>query len=100
MLFKKKELKIDIHKGQVQCETCKHWIDKEDAQEVKLNTFSAFYHHTTTHYYCPMHKKPYDSRVSMYGGYGISYHKKIDTSIKVDKNGKPIEKDWYKKLLK
>jgi len=56
MLFKKKELKIDIHKGQVQCETCKHWIDKEDAQEVKLNTFSAFYHHTTTHYYCPMHK--------------------------------------------
>jgi len=92
MLFKKKELKIDIHKGQVQCKTCKHWIDKEDIQEVRINGIVRNWNE----YYCPMHKKPYDSVVA-YGERGI-YYRRINASIEVDKNGKPIDKNWYKKL--
>lgn len=52
---------------QVKCETCKHYIDKIDAQAVEIGEGwdgkrpVKFYH-----YYCPMHRKPYDVSRSSY----------------------------------
>lgn len=42
----------------VKCETCKHWIDKEDAQVVK--TYGRI--GVSERYYCVMHQLPYDYR--------------------------------------
>ena len=53
MWFRKKEEK----KKQVKCETCKHYVDKEDAQEIEV------FNHVCgkeKEYYCPLHIVKYD----------------------------------------
>ncbi len=43
----------DPFKDKVKCETCRCWLDKGDAQEVRGLLFGALY------YYCIVHAKPY-----------------------------------------
>lgn len=82
-MFKRKQ---EEEPKQVKCEECKHYVDKEDAQEV-------FYGYRNSIFFCPMHKKPYDEML-----YGANY-KYIKAQIRVDENGKPVDKNWHKKLL-
>jgi hypothetical protein len=52
---------FDCFKDKVKCETCKHWIDKKDAQEVKNVIWNRY------HYFCPLCKVPYDEiRYNLY----------------------------------
>ena len=81
--------KCDCFKDKVKCETCKHWIDKEDAQEVVgLGSYSRFY--------CPLCRVPYDEIhfPSPYDlGFVNHYYKIIpEKTIEVDpKTGKEIK---------
>ena len=83
---------------QVKCETCKHWIDKEDAQKVKTGGWRNIF-------YCPMHnvlygemEEKYENEISEHG-YCTStlitrkYYKIIpEQRVECDKNGKIIKK--------
>lgn len=91
--------------NQVKCETCKHWIDKEDAQKINDNSLISS---RQTHY-CPMHKLPYDrveSGTWITQDRGCIEHKYYKTipskEIEVDITGKPItcQKTTKKKLKK
>lgn len=46
--------------GKVKCETCKHWVDKVDAQKIVDKFWGSFGLNETNLFYCPMHKVPYD----------------------------------------
>lgn len=47
----------DFFVDKVKCDTCKHWIDKEDAQNVWH--YGAYIIGRIDNWYCPEHKKPY-----------------------------------------
>lgn len=80
-LFKQK----DPFEDKVKCNTCKHWIDKSDAQKVEttfLNLFSM--ENPSFEYYCPEHKRAYDE--VCYVGFRRSYFKRLIVS----EDGTPI----------
>ncbi len=71
---------------QVKCETCKHWIDIEDAQKVKSDDRSR--------YYCPMHQKPYDVEDNSYFADDIHFYKVIPEHMeRVNKDGSTFAKE-------
>ena len=115
MLFKKKELEIDIHKGQVKCEECRHWVDIEDAQKISVSSCGVlvknvwktailggcdvmedFYDYDGIIYFCHLHKKPYDSISVNYevptGKESRTYYSDVpSTRIEVDENGVKVK---------
>lgn len=69
----------------VKCETCKHLIERGDAQLLSTRSFLRYY-------YCPEHRKPYDG-YSYDSEFRIHYFKTIPAqTIEVNEDGKPIKK--------
>ena len=91
MIFRKQIEKIESEK--VKCDECKHWVDKEDAQEITHESYyDDFFSQQTIDYYCPMHKKPYEVVKSYIGG-DIVYSKLIpEHYIEVNEKGQEIKK--------
>lgn len=88
--WKKVEEKKQEEKRQVKCETCKHYIDEEDAQIIPLYTlfFSVF----QRFYYCPLHRVKYDYVV--YGNSdGTRFFKgrKITDNERINEDGTPYK---------
>lgn len=73
----KKEIPETKEVKEVKCETCKHKIDIEDAQEVKkFNFYSAdFGNRLSTTYYCNMHQLSYTKEYMYFRG--STYYKHI-----------------------
>lgn len=89
MWFNKKEKEEvkDQFADKVKCEDCKHWVDKSECQEVENEhrDFDFYANGKRDYfYYCPMHKKPYDSIYKIVTIW--NYYKKME----VDENGEPI----------
>lgn len=80
----------DPFANKVKCETCKHWLDKDDTKKVPV-----FYSHNGYEifqdnlYYCPEHKKHYEKKVLSKDKY------RFYNLLEVDLNGNPI---GYKKI--
>ena len=86
-MFKKKkeEVKEDKMK-QVKCKTCKHYIDKEDAQEVVSESGWG----SSYEYFCILCPNPYDE-IRFYSQ-PITYWKNVPAKqIQVTKEGKPLK---------
>ncbi len=83
-----------ISEGEVKCETCKHKIDRIDAQECK-KAWQGFYNfilgvYTDKIYFCPMHRVKWDV-INTIGK--TKYYKTIPAhEVEVDKNGKEKKK--------
>lgn len=69
----------DPFADKVKCETCKCFLDRRDAQQVKVYGYLPI-----TEYYCQVHKKPY-SEVSM-----NHFPFKYFALVEVDRDGIPI----------
>lgn len=52
----------DFFADKTKCATCKHWIDKKDAQNVWYYGMFG----RVDNYYCPEHKKPYTHYIHAY----------------------------------
>ena len=96
---------MDIHKGQVKCEECRHWVDIEDAQKINVSTWGTSvdnvwatakvtdqWDHDGEIYFCHLHKKPYDRIVYDYevptGETHQTYYRDVPaTRVEVDENG-------------
>jgi hypothetical protein len=76
----------DPFEDKVKCTTCKHYIDKLDAQEVKV---SGRWHEKR--FYCEMHKVPYEEIWISHLDMATYYYKKFS----VDEKGVPA---GYKKI--
>jgi hypothetical protein len=72
----------DPFKNKVKCEECKHYIDKSDAQEVKI--FTSILWDVNYKFYCPMHRRPY-SRIDKYLGL-----RRYFNEMEVTEEGEPI----------
>lgn len=76
----------------VKCETCKHYVDKGDAQEVITDSTSG-----SSLFKCPLHRVPYDKiLLESMGRYDeilhLSYYKKIpEHFVKVNEKGQEIK---------
>ncbi len=90
-----KEVK-DPFADKVKCGTCKHWIDKVDAQEITVSTIFGVGFKT---YFCPMHKLPYTiARHYFTGGdLGGKSYIKYYVELEVSKDGTPV---GYTKIKK
>lgn len=79
-----------IRKKFVFCETCKYTIHKGHAQEVIATTDNAV---EERFYYCPQHKKPYDSIVKSFWAEPDRYFTKLTPKeVEVTEEGEPIKK--------
>ncbi len=76
----------------VKCETCKHWIDKEDAQKVTTNVVSFTTSSNSMLYYCPMHKKPYTQKLMFIR---VDTETKYFGKVEMTEDGTPV---GYKKI--
>ena len=79
------------------CDECRCLVQKSDAQVVEATTE---YGQTVRFYYCRACRKPYDAYGCDPRGQVIFFKNITDRKIAVDEEGKPIEKDWYKYLLR
>lgn len=68
---------------EVKCDTCKHKIDRIDAQTIKFGYI--------TETYCPEHKKPY-SKIKTND---FNYNRRYYAELEVDEQGVPV---GYKKI--
>jgi len=77
--------------NQVKCETCKHKVDREDAQEVILTKVNSFADEEKYIYYCQLHTKPYKRKESFSSwaleGESGRYFKEVE----VNQDGIPLE---------
>lgn len=88
-MFKKKKI-VEI----VPCEDCKCLMYKKHAQEIDYIFKWVFApSKESKRYYCPNHKKNYDSQVYGHDSYRSLYFKEME----VDENGEPV---GYKKIKK
>lgn len=85
---KKKELvPYNCFENKVKCQTCKAWLDKEDAQEVNVVVNWNLQLEYSNEYYCPIHKKKYEKK--NYDPYTecTKYYKQVE----VDEKGNVIK---------
>lgn len=75
------EAKPETNPEQVKCETCKHWVDKTDCQEVLVENGCDGY----KTYFCPIHKVKYDLIRC-----GAFFKIVPTTEQEVNEQGKPI----------
>ena len=61
-IFSKKPIEKcpDPFANKVKCETCKCWLDRDDASRVKI--FLDGHYDYRVYFYCPIHKKPYNEK--------------------------------------
>ena len=85
-----------ISEREVKCETCKHKIDRIDAQEVKKKYYTRTEWECLLQsmieriYFCPMHRVKWDV-INTIGK--TKYYKTIPAhEVEVDENGKEIKK--------
>ena len=112
-----------LGENQVKCEECKHWIDKEDAQKISVETcgitvnnrfktcieFSdELYgggHYGGYIYFCPMHKKSFDEIIYWNevptGKTSENYYIEVPaTRMEVDENGRETSRQKIKDNFK
>lgn len=73
----------DPFKDKVKCEKCKCWLDKSDAQEVRIEGGMVVF----SEFYCPIHRVPYD-RVRYDGHFYLPPH--FYREVEVLEDGTPI----------
>ena len=85
-LFRRKEQEQE----QVKCRTCKHYVDRFDAQEVIMKKLYWLGEYKV--YFCPLHIVPYEKIVCDSALIDGSITNRYFKMCEVDEKGKPIKK--------